>query len=100
MIARTPEQQMLYNARLKFQRDEAAKLELATAKGWTEGQIQGRIEGRIEGRMEGERIGEIRLLERLLGQPQTPADELAKLPMDQLAARFEVLTRQLQDRKT
>jgi hypothetical protein len=33
MISRTPEQLMAYNARLKFQRDEAARIQLARQEG-------------------------------------------------------------------
>ena len=52
MIAKTPTQRMLYEARLKFQRDERARLTYAEQKG----------------REEGEQIGRIRLLQQLLGR--------------------------------
>lgn len=48
MISQTPEQLMLYNARLKFQRDEVAKIRKAEE------------DGRLEGFREGEMIGEAR----------------------------------------
>ena len=48
MISQTPEQLMLYNARLKFQRDEEARLQYAI-------QV-----GEARGRQEGEEIGEAR----------------------------------------
>ncbi len=37
MISQTPEQLMLYNAWLKLQRDEAARILQAPQEGWQEG---------------------------------------------------------------
>jgi len=99
MIARTLEQQMLYDARLKRQRDEAARLESAKQEGREEGRREGRMEGRMEGRREGERIGQIRSFEEFLGLPPSPAEELAKMTADELAAKVGELKRHLRARK-
>jgi len=90
MITRTPEQQLLYNSRLKFQRDAAARLDYAKE--------QGRSEGEQLGQIRGEQIGRVRLLEQLLNQPPSASDELAKLSPDELAAKATDLQRQLESR--
>ena len=41
MISKTPEQLMAYNARLKFQRDEAARIEQAALEGEARGEARG-----------------------------------------------------------
>ena len=46
MISQTPEQLMLYNARLKFQRDAEGRLQKAREDGIREGEARGREEGR------------------------------------------------------
>ena len=51
MIARTPRENELYNARLKMERDEAARLEFA--------KDEGRVEGRVEGLNRGTFVGRI-----------------------------------------
>ena len=88
MISRTPEQLMAYNARLKFQRDEVARI------------LQARLEGREEGRQEGEEIGEARgrivILQELLGQRVWTAEEFAKCAAAQLNALADQLQQQLQ----
>ena len=45
MISQTPEQLMLYNARLKFQRDAEARLQKAREDGIREGEARGRQKG-------------------------------------------------------
>jgi predicted transposase/invertase (TIGR01784 family) len=44
MIAKDPHQRSLYNERLKMERDQAARLQAATAEGEARGAIRGRIE--------------------------------------------------------
>ena len=92
MISRTPEQLMAYNARLKFQRDEVARI------------LQARLEGREEGRQEGEEIGEARgrivILQELLGQRVWTAEEFAKCAAAQLNALADQLQQQLRARNS
>ena len=92
MISQTPEQLMLYNARLKFQRDEVARI------------LQARLEGREEGRQEGEEIGEARgrivILQELLGQRVWTAEEFAKCAAAQLNALADQLQQQLRARNS
>ena len=77
MIARTPRERELYEARLKMERDTAAQLEYATAIGVRK--------GREEGRVQGEFVGRIRLLQQMLGQPESSSSELAGLSIEQLS---------------
>jgi predicted transposase/invertase (TIGR01784 family) len=110
MIARNPEQRLAYDARLKFQRDEAARLEFARLEGERMGREQGeavgremgreegREEGREVGREEGALIGKIQLLEELLSLPLSDDHSLAKLNPQELAARVESLQRMLRER--
>ncbi|MFN0054278.1 MAG: hypothetical protein ACKV0T_19045 [Planctomycetales bacterium] len=83
MIASSPQDRQLYNARLKMERDAAAKLQFA------------KEEGLDEGLAKGECIGQIRLLQRLLGQPELPTSELATLTLDQLSKQATQLQAQL-----
>ena len=72
MISQTPEQLMLYNARLKFQRDAEGRLQKAREDGIREGEARGREEGRQEGFL----AGRIVLLQELLGIRPSTAEEL------------------------
>ena len=100
MISRTPEQLMAYNARLKFQRDEVAKI------------LQARLEGRQEGRQEGEEIGEARgeargelrgriaILQELLGHRVWSPEEFSNSDAAQLNALANQLQQQLRARSS
>jgi len=90
MITQTPEQQRLYEARLKFQLDEAARLELAN----TQGLIQGRTEGRIEARREGV-LDKIATLQELLGIVEPTPAELLNRTDSQLLELVEQLKLQI-----
>jgi predicted transposase/invertase (TIGR01784 family) len=85
MITRTPETRELYEARLKAQLDEEARLDYA------------RAEGEQIGQQRGERIGQIRLIEDLLKMPPTESEELAKLGLEQLATRLAELRKLLRE---
>ena len=61
MISRTPEARMLYNARLKFQRDAESCFRGARQEGLEQGVLAGRIQ----------------LLQQLLRLPESSVDELA-----------------------
>ncbi len=87
MIARTPEQQALYDARLKFQRDEAAKLEGA--------RLEGRAEGEKEGLRLGVLIGRILTLGEYLDVKTLGHVELAVLSECELSAMADGLQSQL-----
>ena len=110
MISKTPEELMLYNARLKFQRDEFARLEqsrlevehahLAAQQARLEAQ-QAHLEAQqahLDGEARGISLGRIRVFEELLGlQPSTPA-ELAGYDDTQLLQLAEQLQHQLRTR--
>ena len=92
MISRTPEQLMAYNARLKFQRDEVARI------------LQARLEGEAKGRQEGEEIGEARgrivILQELLGQRVWTAEEFSACNAAQLHALADQLQQKLRTRNS
>ena len=90
MISQTPEQLMLYNARLKFQRDEEARLQKAREDGIREGEARGRQEGFLAGR--------IVLLQELLGIRLSTAEELIGYSDTQLHDLAEQLQQQLRSR--
>ena len=87
MIAQTPEEFLEYNLRLKYQRDESARMQRAL------------VEGREEGRREGRTQGRILLLQELLGLPASTSEELAAWNTDQLNNLAEDLQRQLKARR-
>jgi predicted transposase/invertase (TIGR01784 family) len=90
MISQTPRERDLYEARLKLERDEAARLQGA------------REEGRLEGRQEGERIGKligtIQTLQQLLQTDVSPPEELREQPEVDLTQRMESLQARLRER--
>jgi len=94
MISKTPEQLLAYNARLKFQRDEAARMEQATLEGEARGEARGVEIGETRGR----EIGRISLLQDLLGQRIWSAEEFAACDATQLNAMADQLQQQLRAR--
>ena len=106
MIARTPQQQMLYDARVKFQRDEVARLRYAEGeareKGLEQGLEQGLKAGRMEGRLQGEarglKLGRILVLQELLGIQASTSEELSRYDDAQLHDMAEHLQQQLRAR--
>ena len=78
MIAKTPEQLIAYNARLKSQRDEAGRI--------------------LSARQEGEQIGKISILRELLGLPAWTAAEFSAHDDTQLSAIADELQQQMRDR--
>ena len=90
MISHTPEQNRLYNARLKFQRDDAARLEQALADGLQQGLQQGLQKGAL--------VGRIALLQQLLGVPQSTLEELSGCNEAHLNELSEQLQQQLRTR--
>ncbi len=118
VISKNPEQRQQYEARLKFQRDEAARLESARSdglragieqgieqgieKGIEQGIEKGRVEIRDEGLREGIEkgalLGRISLLQELLGVPQPTPEGLMGYSDGQLSELVEELKRQLRTR--
>jgi hypothetical protein len=96
MISQTPEQLMLYNARLKLQRDEEARIIQARL----EGEARGEARGRLEGRQEGFLAGRIVLLQELLGVRPSTAEELMRYDDTQLHDLAEQLQHQLRSRSS
>ncbi len=88
MISRTPEAQMLYNARLKFQRDAESCLRRARQEGIQEGLEQGVLAGRIL------------LLQQLLGLQESSVDDLAGYTVLQLSELETQLQQQLRARQS
>jgi hypothetical protein len=104
MISKTPEQLMAYNARLKFQRDEAARMEQASlegeARGVEIGEARGREIGVEIGETRGRQIGRISLLQELLGKPVWTAEEFAACDTARLNAMADQLQQQLRARNS
>ena len=76
MISRSPEEQQLYEARMKFLHDNEGQLIAARREGREEGREEGRAEGRKEGREEGFLVGKIQGLRELLGDTESSFDDL------------------------
>lgn len=82
MIARTPDERRFYEARLKMQLDEQARLEFALEQG----ELRGRAVGRIQ------------LLQQLLNIPELASEALRTRSLDALAALERDLQQQLRNR--
>ncbi len=82
MIAKSPKERELYEARLKLQRDERARLKAAEDQGLAKG----------------ETTGQVKLLQRLLGLPVSPSEELAGKPYEELRHMLSELERQYEER--
>ena len=90
MIKQTPEKMHEYSARMKLRLDEAARLDYAREEG---------IErGREEGIQIGKLLGEIRLLQTLLGIETPTSDELSRYDLPKLTALSRRLKKKLPDR--
>ena len=94
MIANTPEQQLLYEARLKAQRDEAARLLFSRE----EGRVQGRDEGIAIGLTSGRLLGQIALLRKILGEQPISDSELKTWSDERLEAECQELQRRWEAR--
>ncbi len=99
MIARDPQQRSLYNQRLKMQMDEKARLQAAIAEGEARGQAIGEARGEARGREQGQAMGRVRLLEQLLGLPESSPEVLEQQSLSELAATEADLQRRLRERK-
>jgi flagellar biosynthesis/type III secretory pathway protein FliH len=100
MIAKTPRDRQLYEARVKMQRDEKARLEAAILEGLRRGRAEGRTqglaglaEGKAKGIAEGEARGRLRVLLELLNLPQ--ANDFDSLSIKALEALAGDLKQQI-----
>ena len=101
MISQTPQQLMLYNARLKSQRDEFARIEqtrieIEQARLEIE---QARLEGEARGEARGMTIGRLAVFRELLGLQTFTTAELAAYEDAQLIEMAEQLQGQLRTRR-
>lgn len=83
MLTQTDLERERYEARRKAQLDYNTGMKVARMEGKTEGEIEGEKRGELKGRMEGE-IKRVHLCERLLRRPETPAEKLAGLSLEEL----------------
>ena len=119
MITRSPQEQLAYDARLKFLRDETTKLESARLEGeriglargmergleqglekgleqgLRRGLTKGREEGLEQGKEIGSLVGKIQLLEQLLNLPSSDEQSLLQLEPAALAERLGELQRKI-----
>lgn len=86
MISQTPRERELYEARLKLERDEAARL------------LGAREEGLEEGERIGKLIGVIQTLQQLLGGDVSSSDQLKRQSTDDLSTLATTLQSRLRDR--
>ena len=100
MISQSPEDQLFYFGRLKFQRDEEARLRKAELDGFEKGRQEGRQEGWREGREEGREEGRIQLLQQILGLPESTHDDLAALDSSQLSELESQLLQQIRNKRS
>lgn len=88
MLTQSEIERERYESRLKAQRDRESDLqEMREARA-----------ARDSARAEGEKIGVIRLCENLLKKPQTPAEQLACLSLEELTRMADELQAQVQQR--
>ena len=99
MIAQTPEQLQEYNARVKAQRDEEARIIYAQQQGIQIGEARGIEIGEARGEARGIRRGllqgQILLLQQLLGLPTCTEEQFATCDIDQLSQMLTQLQQQL-----
>ena len=86
MIAQSPSERALYEARLKLETDQVWKLQEA------------KDEGFVLGIQRGEYRGQIRLLQNILGQPESSEGELEAMDIGQLQNELARLHALLRDR--
>ena len=82
MIAQSPQERQMYEARLKFERDQIWRLKAAKDEGLERGELTGRI----------------RVFQSLLGLPEASASELEALDIAQLTNLAAELRAQFQNR--
>ncbi len=90
MISKTPEDYQYYEDRLKFLRDEEAKL--------SDARQEGLEQGREEGQEQGMLAGKIQVLQSLLGEPVLSESDLLATSVTALAIKLAELQQRLRDR--
>jgi flagellar biosynthesis/type III secretory pathway protein FliH len=107
-IAAKTEDRMMYDQRLKAQRDyqwglDSARkegMEEGMEKGMEEGMEKGMEKGREEGRKEGELLGTIRILQELLGDEPSSPESLDELTIGELSEILADLQLRLRSRES
>jgi len=101
MIAQTPEQLHEYNARLKAQRDEEARIIFAQQQGIEIGEARGEARGIEIGEARGIRRGllqgQILLLQQMLKLPTSTDEQFAACDIDQLTQMLTQLQQQFKN---
>jgi predicted transposase/invertase (TIGR01784 family) len=109
-IAGKTEDRMMYDQRLKAQRDYQWGLDSARQKGWEEGMEKGREEGmekgreegmekgREKGREEGAAIGKIQILQEILGEASSSTASLRERTIGELSTMLADLQQRLRSR--
>ena len=95
-ISAKTEDRMMYDQRLKAQRDYQWGLDSAREQGRQEGQK----EGREEGRQEGEFLGKIRILQELLGDEPSSPEDLDERTIGELSEILADLQQRLRSRES
>jgi predicted transposase/invertase (TIGR01784 family) len=90
MISKSPEDFQYYESRLKFLRDEEAKLQAATQEGIEKGMEKGMETGTL--------VGTIQTLQELLGDPVTAGEELRAQELNLLSGMIIELKGRLRHR--
>ena len=98
MIAKTPEERLRYDLRLKAQRDQTSNLQAAREEGHQEGRQEGLEEGLQKGSQTGQWLGRIQLLQELLGETPLSSEELRTCDLDRLKHIAESLQTRLRER--
>jgi flagellar biosynthesis/type III secretory pathway protein FliH len=106
-IAAKTEDRMMYDQRLKAQRDYQWGLDSAREEGWQEGMEKGREEGMEKGREEGmekgmekgESLGKIQILQQLLGEVPISTASLRERTIDELCTMLADLQQRLRSRE-
>jgi predicted transposase/invertase (TIGR01784 family) len=93
MIAQTPEQLHEYNARLKAQRDEEARIIFAQQQGIEIGEARGEARGIRRGLLQ----GQILLLQQMLKLPTSTDEQFAACDIDQLTQMLTQLQQQFKN---
>ena len=97
MIAQTPEQLQEYNARVKAQRDEEARIIYAQQQGIQIGEARGEARGEQRGIRRGLLQGQILTLQQLLRLPTCTEEQFAACDIDQLTHMLAQLQQQFKE---
>lgn len=94
MISKTPEQRRYYDARMKWERDEATRVALMEkAKAEME-----KAQAEAENAVANGKVGQIHLLQGLLGESTSSAEALRAIPLGDLDEMIEGLQTKVRNR--